>query len=680
MNTLTKNFVKRGLSLFLTVLLVFSLLTVGITSASAADVDVAPTGADTMTIYFRNDWKWTDICLYFWGSSTSTNPTWPGNKMTLHDNKGTSDVADDIYNIEIPTDITAFIINGLKDDNSGNRDQSPDITEGWKDGLGYYMHWDGANTVKTFEDYVVTTTLKNVEATVTTEMPAVIGTDVDIEVTYDFENSSNINDIPDVTLYYADGNLVEDTLFTKSGRHTPSVCDFTIHTRTLSAGEHSFYALVDAGDDLTEKAHFTFTLRNELSATLAVAPEEGYVNNSFVFTVTDNAVADGYGTPTYALYKEDGTLVEATWVGNQTTVVLNTTGKQGFYVNVTTDNGRTKTEVVYVQVEEFTDFEFTANYPTSVQATESIKITASLKVSVPYPVTYVLTNVENPADILYSTAENGGKFTISTDTTDIGNTKSYTLTAYAMVGDTRIDSTTTHTINVAVTEITETKDVTIYFKSTDTLGYAPYATVVGVKESKTGVPMEKAAYIVGNASGTAQYWWYSISIEVASTNPKLSFNVVSDRYDMEHTIEFEAVNSEYWFAVDNLNTNQTTDKEGKVYNYSLVDVSDWSVSKRNWTKSAAHMLWDDDVDGPWVENGTNSDKDTAEVASYKAVSLGDANGDGVVNIKDATYIQKVIAELETADSVSRVVSDVDGDNTVTIKDATAIQKKLVASL
>ena len=56
--------------------------------------------------------------------------------------------------------------------------------------------------------------------------------------------------------------------------------------------------------------------------------------------------------------------------------------------------------------------------------------------------------------------------------------------------------------------------------------------------------------------------------------------------------------------------------------------------------------------------------------------LGDANGDGVVNITDATLIQKHIAEIETLTSDGILVSDVDGDGSVNIKDATIIQKYL----
>lgn len=60
---------------------------------------------------------------------------------------------------------------------------------------------------------------------------------------------------------------------------------------------------------------------------------------------------------------------------------------------------------------------------------------------------------------------------------------------------------------------------------------------------------------------------------------------------------------------------------------------------------------------------------------------GDANGDGSVNIKDATQIQKYVAGLIRSDSRDFVFksADVDANGTVNIKDATAVQK-MVAGL
>lgn len=53
---------------------------------------------------------------------------------------------------------------------------------------------------------------------------------------------------------------------------------------------------------------------------------------------------------------------------------------------------------------------------------------------------------------------------------------------------------------------------------------------------------------------------------------------------------------------------------------------------------------------------------------------GDVNLDGDVNIKDATAIQKHIAEIEVLEGVALDAADFDEDASITIKDATAIQK------
>ena len=98
---------------------------------------------ETITVYFMNNWKWTEVKAYFWIGDQPQSASWPGDDMTLFGNDGTYD----IYSIEIPTNITGLQINGLKDDGSGSRDQTPDITSGWYDGICYYMLWDNGNQV-----------------------------------------------------------------------------------------------------------------------------------------------------------------------------------------------------------------------------------------------------------------------------------------------------------------------------------------------------------------------------------------------------------------------------------------------------------------------------------------------------------------------------------------------------
>ncbi len=117
-----------------------------ITGDIVITAEAVKTAPDTITLYFRNDWKWTDVSVYYWGSS-GTNPSWYGIPMTFVE---TGSDGNDIYSAEVPADIAGFIFNGLKDDGSGNRDQSPDLS-GAKDGDAYYMHWDGANKCSKFD-------------------------------------------------------------------------------------------------------------------------------------------------------------------------------------------------------------------------------------------------------------------------------------------------------------------------------------------------------------------------------------------------------------------------------------------------------------------------------------------------------------------------------------------------
>ena len=57
--------------------------------------------------------------------------------------------------------------------------------------------------------------------------------------------------------------------------------------------------------------------------------------------------------------------------------------------------------------------------------------------------------------------------------------------------------------------------------------------------------------------------------------------------------------------------------------------------------------------------------------------LGDIDGDGVVTILDVTMIQRVLADVQTADDTMKKLGDVDGDGNLTITDATKLQRWLL---
>ncbi len=106
---------------------------------------------DTMTIYFQNNWLWTDVSIYYWYEDQSRDYEWPGVAMDYYDNDGTYD----IYSCDIPVDAEGFVINGTKNDGTGAEDQTPDITEGFYDGICYYMLWDNGNQVGSEEIEVI---------------------------------------------------------------------------------------------------------------------------------------------------------------------------------------------------------------------------------------------------------------------------------------------------------------------------------------------------------------------------------------------------------------------------------------------------------------------------------------------------------------------------------------------
>lgn len=214
-------------------------------------------------------------------------------------------------------------------------------------------------------------------------------------------------------------------------------------------------------------------------------------------------------------------------------------------------------------------------------------------------------------------------------------------------------------VEIAETGASETYDVTVYFKSTGTLGYKPLITTIGAVDDFTDKEMTKDIFIGKNPSQTASYYWYKAEVKVSKASPALSISVLSSRYAMEGSISLNITETcTIYLAVDDLNAGN-----------KMVNLTDWDEADRNWCESALHMVYDETLDG--------EDELAAVSANFVMRYVGDANGDGDVNIKDATLIQKSVANITTLDDTAAIVSDVTNDGFVTIKDATAIQKQLV---
>lgn len=115
---------------------------IGVTGTKPLPEVETPAEKDTFTVYFENNWNWTDVSIYYWGVEGS--PEWYGVPMNFLENNGYYDV----YTYEVPLGITGMVINGIRDDGSGNRDQTPDIKDGFVDGRLYRMVYDNGNKVE----------------------------------------------------------------------------------------------------------------------------------------------------------------------------------------------------------------------------------------------------------------------------------------------------------------------------------------------------------------------------------------------------------------------------------------------------------------------------------------------------------------------------------------------------
>ena len=100
-------FSKSLLSLILAIVMVVSMVTVGIITASSAKVDVADSGASLAEAWFTRPNSWGNTPnIYYWGGSSSVQ--WPGTAMTyLYSN----DYSQSVYYATFPNDATKIIFN-----------------------------------------------------------------------------------------------------------------------------------------------------------------------------------------------------------------------------------------------------------------------------------------------------------------------------------------------------------------------------------------------------------------------------------------------------------------------------------------------------------------------------------------------------------------------------------------
>lgn len=223
---------------------------------------------------------------------------------------------------------------------------------------------------------------------------------------------------------------------------------------------------------------------------------------------------------------------------------------------------------------------------------------------------------------------------------------------------------TSYPINVDVYESgSSSHDVTIYFKSASSFIYAPTIAC----NSGTAQSMTKDTFIGDAYSGSLKFYWYKATINFDSTqNNTITFKTGRTQVNASYSARF--LGEKYYFAVDNLMADT------KVYN--LTSAAEYI---RNFYHSPLNMVTMGDISDGNL-GFTSVDGKTVKMGTYFTTTV-DVSGATVItssfSIKSATVAQKIAAELEEVSDTQYGLLDVNLDGVVDVRDATLMQKALV---
>ncbi len=236
-------------------------------------------------------------------------------------------------------------------------------------------------------------------------------------------------------------------------------------------------------------------------------------------------------------------------------------------------------------------------------------------------------------------------------------------------------------------------------------GYAPYKYRLTYKDLETGSE-RKTAFYTYNEKNVLEEGWYTeynaleVTLEIKDylgdvTSKSITFEVKDrpfdlsivtadkDVYYLSDSVDFR-IDTEYMAVNNNKKTAPrldcvVKDSDGNIVfsdrfrdcdEVNLYDMTTTTYLNFMPEKAGEYTLTVSATD----DSGAYAEKNITFAVLDKVT--GDADGDGVVNIKDATMIQKYISGLATADEINTELADCDADGEITIKDATNIQKYL----
>lgn len=659
MKTLTKTFARRVISALLVTIMVFSLGITSIVSTSAAEVELAPTAYNHSGgyLYFYNTNGWSNVSILVGPTNTSSMYTF-------------TKLSGNLYYLDMPEfkDWHNWVILDAAgwgySSTQGVYDRSSEIT-----GKIAYQESYSFNDGSTY--FITPTNNSNSwyksggYSDLNYTQKAICQVSTDGGSTYiDSTDGGSVK----VSTYKLTGNGTGSTA-SETGSRSSAVGTSVTMTATVNdgytfAGWYSGTTKVDSDTTYTytnsgsaKTVYARFVLSSTLaSVTLTSDKDECTVNEEVTFTATSSFTGPSNVSVKYDLIDTATSQTvdtKTTTTGSATLTATPTESGDKTYRVVATYNGTTKTDEYTIKVNPALYANLSVTTATSGYIGDKFVFSVDHNVD-----DYTSAKLYDEEDIEVTGA--------------VWNAESNTFTLTATAADTFkykvkfvVDGESVESEYVTITVVdpsAETNTVVIKFKAPEAWGYIPKISINdGAKQAMT----KADAMFAQNDSYTAKYFWYSYTLQnvPSDAETKIEISASRDSFYKECTYTLVVMNEEnfkvdgankcFYFALENLNDDDPRD---------LVNIS--TDPNRDKCISAVNMIIDE------------SDIASLPTLGYtfSSAAFGDSNCDGKVNVRDATYIQKCLANIEEADELSTIVSDFNQDGNVTIKDATAVQK------
>ena len=185
-------------------------------------------------------------------------------------------------------------------------------------------------------------------------------------------------------------------------------------------------------------------------------------------------------------------------------------------------------------------------------------------------------------------------------------------------------------------------------------------SLTGGSAAGESVIFDKSGYVEVNGESAM----YNMSMTYDETYPTDWFTIQVQGYNA-NSASLRMVNDGYVLTADNLENVSLRANNRKTYAQAAFTTEYNSVFIYEIDENTIGIKVDTDNNGTYE---TELPTDTFEI--------GDTNGDGIVNIRDVTAIQRHLADLDILTGTSFLVADTNGDGTVSIDDATHLQMYL----